>query len=60
MAVPQLLEPEYYTLAEVAERWERSEDVLLRLGAEGKIKCGYYTDHPIDAQLKFLKFHRFS
>ena len=37
MAV-ELPEPDYYTLAEVAERWGISEDVLLRLGAEGKIK----------------------
>ncbi|AEM47207.1 hypothetical protein Acife_1039 [Acidithiobacillus ferrivorans SS3] len=37
----QLPEPEYYTLAEVAERWKRSEDVLLRLGAEGHVLMGY-------------------
>ena len=33
----QVPEPEYYTLAEVAERWEVSGDVLLRLGAEKKL-----------------------
>ena len=36
MAV-QLPEPDYYTLAEVAERWGKSEDFLLRLGAEEKL-----------------------
>ena len=34
----QLPEPDYYTLAEVAKKWERSEDVLLRLGAERKVE----------------------
>ncbi|MBU2766038.1 hypothetical protein HAP94_07480 [Acidithiobacillus ferrivorans] len=37
MMALQLPEPEYYTLAEVAERWEVSGDVLLRLGAEKKL-----------------------
>lgn len=37
----QLPEPEYYTLAEVAKRWEVSEDVLLRLGAENRVLMGY-------------------
>jgi len=50
----QLPEPAYYTLAEVAERWGASEDILLRLGAEDKIKYGYYSDHPIHAQLMFV------
>jgi hypothetical protein len=53
MMAVQLPEPDYYTLAEVAERWEVSEDVLLRLGAENKIKYGYYTEHFIEAQLRF-------
>ncbi|MBE7562245.1 hypothetical protein H7F10_04575 [Acidithiobacillus sp. HP-6] len=33
----QILEPEYYKLAEVAERLEVSEDILLRLIKEGKL-----------------------
>ena len=33
----QTPEPEYYTLAEVAERWGKSEDFLLRLIKEGKL-----------------------
>ena len=37
----QLPEPDYYTLEEVAKRWERSENVLLRLGAEGNVLMGY-------------------
>lgn len=33
----QIPEPDYYTLAEVAERWDKSEDVLFRLGVERKL-----------------------
>ncbi|MBU2856338.1 hypothetical protein HF289_05460 [Acidithiobacillus ferrooxidans] len=33
----QLPEPDFYTLAEVTERWRVSEDVLFRLGAERKL-----------------------
>ena len=35
----QLPEPDFYTLAEVAERFGVSEDVLRRLALEGKVKC---------------------
>ncbi|WP_215860214.1 hypothetical protein [Acidithiobacillus ferriphilus] len=54
MMAVELPEPDYYTLAEVAERWGISEDVLLRLGAEGTIKYCYYSDSPIRAQLQFF------
>ncbi|EGQ63661.1 hypothetical protein GGI1_20818 [Acidithiobacillus sp. GGI-221] len=37
MMAVQLPEPDFYTLAEVAKKWEVSEDVLLRLGAEEKL-----------------------
>lgn len=37
----QIQEPEYYTLAEVAERLEVSAGVLVRLGAENKILICY-------------------
>ncbi|MHB8247988.1 MAG: hypothetical protein ACYDB0_01975 [Acidithiobacillus sp.] len=37
MMALQLPEPDFYTLAEVAKRWEASEDMLLRLGAEDKL-----------------------
>ncbi len=36
----QLPEPDFYTLAEVAERWGVSEDVLVRMGVEKKIIIG--------------------
>jgi hypothetical protein len=36
-----LPEPDYYTLAEVAKRWDVTEDYLLRVGNEGKIKLAY-------------------
>ena len=36
-----LPEPDYYTLAEVAKRWDVTEYYLLRVGNEGKIKLAY-------------------
>ena len=45
MAV-QLPEPDYYTLAEVAERWEKDIVILLRLAREGKITLGFKTPSP--------------
>ncbi|MCK9188452.1 hypothetical protein [Acidithiobacillus sp.] len=35
----QSLEPDYYTLEELADRWEKSEDILQRLALEGKVEC---------------------
>ena len=37
----QLPEPEYYKLAEVANKWNVLESYLLRLGAEGKLKLAW-------------------
>jgi hypothetical protein len=37
----QLPEPEYYKLAEVANRWDVLESYLLRLGAEGKLELAW-------------------
>lgn len=34
----QLPEPDYYTLGELAEKWRVSQDYLLRIANEGKIK----------------------
>lgn len=50
----ELPEPDYYTLEEVAQRWGTSEDVLLRLGAENKIKYGYHADDPFEAELRYV------
>lgn len=44
----QLPEPDFYTLAEVAERWGVSEDVLLRLGVERKIIIGEGVVPPVN------------
>lgn len=39
--VAQLPEPDYYTLAEIAEKWDVSESYLLRLGSEGKLEFAW-------------------
>lgn len=44
----QLPEPDFYTLAEVAKRWEVSEDMLLRLGVEKKITIGAGVIPPVN------------
>lgn len=52
----QIPEPDYYTLAEVAERWGVSEDYLLRIADEDKIKLAIKLPFYIAASLEHADF----
>lgn len=55
MAV-ELPEPDYYTIAEVAERWGVSQDYLLRLGREGKLVfCAHSMGNEMSLFSKWLE-----